>query len=75
MLADLRDGGRKNVFGGILCFFMHIIFGALIQLNDEYCRVAAEYKICSTERVTTDESGSQVYHILRHNVGRVRCTM
>lgn len=57
MLADLQDDGQKIVFGGRLCFFMHIIFGELIQLNDENCNVAAEYKICSTERVTTDESG------------------
>jgi len=75
MLADSRDDGRKIVFGGRLCFFMHMIFGALIQLNDEYCNVAAEYKICSTERVTTDESGTQVYDILRHNSGHVRCTV
>lgn len=75
MLADLRNDGRKTVFGGRSCFFMHIIFGALIQLNDEYCNVAAEYKICSTERVTTDESGTQVYDTLRHNSGRVRYTM
>jgi len=75
MLADLRDDGPKIVFGGRLCFFMHIIFGALIQLNDEYCNVSAKYKICSTEHVTTDESGTQVYDTLRYNSGRVRYTM